>query len=129
MTFTGFNLDPAEFEATQNLYVGYFQNQEASPQFQFSKRLQEALQNSPRHYAVDVNTIKNANRDNILEIVKSQLANAGEYTFYFVGNVDVETLKPLVEQYIASIPGKAVPAAKITTAGLGLKTEIGRAHV
>ena len=69
-----------------------------------------------------MNTIKNANRDNILEIVKSQLANAGEYTFYFVGNVDVETLKPLVEQYIASIPGKAVPAAKITTAGLGLKT-------
>ncbi len=122
MTFTGFNLDAAEFEATQNLYTGYYQNQEANPQFQFSKRLMEALQNSPRHYALDVNTIKNANRDNILNIVKSQLANAGEYTFYFVGNVDVETLKPLVEQYIASIPGKAVADKKITTVGLGLKT-------
>ncbi|MFG6381475.1 MAG: insulinase family protein [Muribaculum sp.] len=122
MTFTGFNLDAAEFEATQNLYTGYYQNQEANPQFQFSKRLMEALQNSPRHYALDVNTIKNANRDNILNIVKSQLANAGEYTFYFVGNVDVEALKPLVEQYIASIPGKAVADKKITTVGLGLKT-------
>ena len=47
-----------------------------------------------------------------LQVGGSVLYHELEYTFYFVGNVDVETLKPLVEQYIASIPGKAVPAAK-----------------
>ena len=48
-------------------------------------------------YPVTVDLLKNASRDKILDIIHTELANPGEYTFFFVGNVDVEALKPLVE--------------------------------
>ena len=41
------------------------------------------------------------------------LANPADYTFYFVGNIDMDTFKPLMEQYIATLPtnGKSVEYA------------------
>jgi zinc protease len=35
---------------------------------------------------------------------KSLFSDASGFTFYFVGNIDLKTLKPLVEQYLASLP-------------------------
>ena len=35
---------------------------------------------------------------------KDRFADASDFTFLFVGNVDTVTLKPLVEKYLASLP-------------------------
>jgi zinc protease len=43
--------------------------------------------------------------DSALAFYRARFADAGRFTFVFVGNVDLPTLKPLVEQYIASLPG------------------------
>ncbi|MDE6115594.1 MAG: insulinase family protein [Muribaculum sp.] len=120
-TFTGFTISPDDFSSTQNLYVGALKNQEALPAYQFNKQLLEYLFKSGRSHAVDVNTIENADRGRILEIVGSQLANAADYTFYFVGNVDIDALKPLVEQYIATLPAVAGKTAPVKLAGLGIE--------
>lgn len=114
MTFKDVTITQDEFDATKNLFAGYLQNQEANPEFQFGKQLKEYLYKSSRMYPVTVDLLKNASRDKILDIIHTELANPGEYTFFFVGNVDVEALKPLVEQYIASLPGKAVKDEPIT---------------
>ena len=42
--------------------------------------------------------------DRIIEIYKERFADANDFTFYFVGDIDIETLKPLLEQYIATLP-------------------------
>lgn len=39
-----------------------------------------------------------------LAFYKDRFADAGDFTFVFVGNVDTVSLKPLVEKYIASLP-------------------------
>ena len=96
----------------QNMYAGYLQNQEATPDFQFSKNLTKALYSNPRNQMLTVDVIKAADRQGVLDIAKQMTANAADYTFVFVGNVDAEALKPLVEQYIASIPGNAKKATK-----------------
>ncbi len=57
--------------------------------------------------------IDGVDRSRSLAIVKDALSNAGEYTFYFVGSFDVDSLKPLVEQYIASLPGKATEVKQV----------------
>ena len=44
------------------------------------------------------------NYDRILEIAKERTANAAGYTFVFVGSFDDATIRPLIEQYIASLP-------------------------
>ncbi len=120
-TFTEFTISPDDFTATQNIYEGICKNQEAQPAYQFSKQLLEYLFKTGRAHSIDVATIKNADRDRILEIVNAQLANAAEYTFYFVGNIDLDVFKPLVEQYIATLPAKAVKPEAVKLAGLGIE--------
>lgn len=112
MMFTGLNITEDEFTAMQNTYTGYLQNQEATPNYQFNKNLTKALYSNPRNQALSVDVINAADRQEILDMSKQMLANAADYTFVFVGNIDVATFKPLVEQYIASLPGDAKKAVK-----------------
>lgn len=111
--FTGFNVSADEFKALQELYVGLIQNQEANPQYVFSRDLSKALYKSPYRQTMSVDDVKNADREVIINTVRGQLDNAADYTFVFVGNVDPETLKPLVEQYIATLPANASAATKM----------------
>ena len=43
----------------------------------------------------------------VTEIYKERFANAGDFNFVFVGNIDMKTFKPLLEQYIASLPASS----------------------
>lgn len=104
MTFTGLTVTPDEFVAMQNLYKGVIQNQEQNPSFVFQKKVQEFLYASPNKQVFGVSDIEKANRENILSIIREQLANAAEFTFVFSGNFNEAELKTLVEQYIASLP-------------------------
>ena len=104
MTFTGLTVTPDEFIAMQNLYNGVIQNQAQNPNFVFQKKVQEFLYSSPNKQVFGVSDIEKANRENILSIIREQLANAAEFTFVFSGNFDEAELKALVEQYIASLP-------------------------
>ena len=104
MTFTGLTVTEDEFAAMQNLYKGLIHNQEQNPNFIFQKKVQEFLYTSPNKQVLGVGDIEKANRENILSIIREQLANAGDFTFVFSGNFDEAELKTLVEQYIASLP-------------------------
>lgn len=104
MTFTGLTVTPDEFVAMQNLYKGVIQNQEQNPNFVFQKKVQEFLYSSPNKQVFGVSDIEKANREDILSIIREQLANAAEFTFVFSGNFDEAELKALVEQYIATLP-------------------------
>ena len=42
-----------------------------------------------------------------LEIHLDKFANAADFTFIFVGNVDPQSIRPDIERYIASLPGSA----------------------
>jgi len=42
----------------------------------------------------------------MMQIVKERTANAANYTFIFVGAFDEAVIRPYIEQYIASLPGK-----------------------
>jgi zinc protease len=48
------------------------------------------------------------NLDRSIQIYKERFANAGDFTFFLVGAFDEETIKPLLEKYIGSLPGKPV---------------------
>ena len=113
MTFTNLNYDAKEFEALQGMYAGALKNQEATPAFKFNELLLDKMTKSPRQSMITVDKINQASVKDIQEMAEALTANVADYTFIFVGNVTPETLKPLVEQYIASIPG--MPAMAIRT--------------
>lgn len=111
--FTDLNVSADEFKALQELYAGVLQNQEANPQFIFQRDLLKSLYKSPYFHAMTVDDVRQANREEILKTIHGQLANAADYTFVIVGNVDPVTLKPLVEQYVATLPANASTATGI----------------
>lgn len=121
--FTQFNMSADEFQATQNMITGFLHNQETNPQYIFSRDLRKALYDTPRKSALTVEAVENASLDEINKIVKDMTANAADYTFFFVGNVDMDELKTLCEQYIATLPGDAATASKapVVDGSLGVK--------
>ena len=81
----------------------------------FSDTLTYSMFNGdPRFAAATVARAQAADYSRMLATAKGLLANAADYTFIFVGNVDEATLRPLLENYIASLPskGKATKAGK-----------------
>ena len=110
MNFTNFSYTPEEFLAAQKQYEGILKNQETNPQYVFSRDLAKALYENPRRQAMSVEAINGATLDQTLDIAHKMTANAADYTFYFVGNIDMDTFRPLVEQYIATLPADKATA-------------------
>lgn len=126
MTMTDMELTEDEFTAFQNMYSGLMQNQSANPQFIFSKNLMSSLIKSPKAQMVTAESIKASNREDVLAMAHNATANAADYTFFFVGNIDTDSLKPLVEQYIASLPGDAAKSVKDATPDTSIEIIAGR---
>jgi zinc protease len=55
-----------------------------------------------RPYTVE--TIKDINLDKAYNFYRDRFADAGDFTFTFVGNFDINTIKPYIENYIAALP-------------------------
>jgi zinc protease len=77
------------------------------PESALSDSLQYILTNrSWRTKPFNVDDLKAVNLDRIMQIAKERTANAANYTFTFIGNFDEAVIRPLIEQYIASLPAK-----------------------
>lgn len=103
-TFTETNFKPDEFAATQNMIKGVLANQESTPEFTFSKMVVSNLFSSPARNMITTAIIDEASLEKTDQIVDTMLSDAADFTFVFVGNIDLDTFKPLLEQYIATLP-------------------------
>lgn len=114
--FTSVTYQEDEFTATQHLYAGLLENQELDPQFIFSRDLQKSLYASPYKQVITANDVRQASRENIEKATRAMVSDAGEWSFTFTGNFNVDTLKALCTKYIANLPapgkGKKLPAIK-----------------
>ncbi len=115
MTFVDYQITEDDFATTQNTYAGVLANQESNPQYVFQKELSKALMKSPAGHAITPEDIRAAKREDVLNIIHGATANAADYTFFFVGDIDLDTLKPLLEQYIATLPANTATAVKSYT--------------
>ncbi|MDE6643874.1 MAG: insulinase family protein [Muribaculaceae bacterium] len=102
--FTAPNFSEEEFAAMQSSLEGTLANQERTPDFIFRRDVLKSSYKAAAAQAVTVETVKAAKLDQIREIYSMMTANAGDYEFFFVGNVDLDSIKPLLEQYVATLP-------------------------
>ncbi len=112
--FTEFNMFPDEFQAAQNMFKGVLANQEATPDYAFSSLIKSTLYPAASMQMISTAIIDAADSEVTDGIVKDMLANAADFTFYFVGNIDLDTFKPLMEQYIATLPAAPVKEADLS---------------
>ncbi len=80
-------------------------NLEQMPQMKFQRFLMETLYNNERIFVISGDVVEKANINDVEKVGNRLFSNVAGATLYVVGNVDAATLKPLVEKYIASLPG------------------------
>ena len=114
MAFTNYNITEDDFAAAQSSIAGILGNQEAQPEYIFGKDVMQTMYASPLKQVISSDDIKNADRGAILDIIHGLTANAADYTFVFTGNIDMATFKPMLEQYIATLPADAAKAGQAT---------------
>jgi zinc protease len=77
----------------------------AQPMGAFQEAITEAMtQNHPRARTPTPEMIDRMDLDRSMAFYKDRFADAGDFTFVFVGTIDPARLKPLVEKYLASLP-------------------------
>lgn len=103
-TFTEMSISADEFAAAQNMFKGVLANQESTPEFAFSKLVKSTMTTAPAEQMICGAVIDAADRDASVAIVRDMLDDAADFTFVFVGNIDLDTFKPFMEQYIATLP-------------------------
>jgi zinc protease len=80
-------------------------NQRSRPEFAFDEALASALwQDHPRAQPMTLERVDQMDLDKSLAFYEERLADAGDFVFVFVGSFDSDTLRPLVERYLASLP-------------------------
>lgn len=109
LNFTNIKKDEKSYASLMTMLETSLKNQAISPDAAFSDSLMCTLySHNPRFRQLKVEDLKKANYDRILQIAKERTANAGDFTFTFVGNFDEAAIRPLIEQYIASLPANGV---------------------
>jgi zinc protease len=105
LRFTAPRADPTAFAAMKAQALASMANQSASPEVLFNRTLASALSgNHPRRQPESPETVAKWNLDTALAFYRARFANPSNFTFVFVGSFTLETMRPLVETYLASLP-------------------------
>ncbi len=97
--------DTSAFQALLQQFDQVLKNKDANPAAVFSDTVQMTLGGgSPRVRPLSAEMLRELNLDEMLAIYRDRFADLGDFTFLFVGNVDLAVLKPLVEQWLAPLP-------------------------
>jgi len=139
LRFTAPRADPTVFAAMKARALAMLADRSASPDALFDETLASALSgNHLRRQPETSATVAKWNLATSLAFYKARFADASNFTFVFVGSFTPETIRPLIETYIASLPathahetwrdhGVSPPAGVVQTTvrkGIAPKSEV-----
>lgn len=105
--FTAPRADEEAFQSTMERTKAMLKNMELNPNLTLSDSLTKVLYNDhPLRLRMNVEEYDKVDYAKAMEMYKDRFADPNNFVFTFVGNIDVETFKPLVEQYLASLKKK-----------------------
>ena len=104
--FTEVRRDSSAFVSFKTRNKMIMQNIMSNPQYYFADQVSRIMsQDHPRGggfpTAEDIDKIE---LDKALSIYKERFADAGDFTFFLVGNFDIEEIKPKLALYLGSLP-------------------------
>lgn len=105
LNFTAPRMDEEAYASFENRMIAQLKNVELNPMVAFSDSLTKAIYNdNPRAMRIDVADFKKISYPRIMEMYKECFGDASGFVFTFVGNIDTDSIRPLVEQYLATLP-------------------------
>jgi zinc protease len=123
---------PRKDEELLEVYINNQKTQLASaqvnPDYQFSKRLNQIIAdgNLRAMSIYDPNDLDKIDMERGIEIFADRFGNAANFEFFFTGNIDLDTFKPLLEQYLGSLPSD--PELKDDYKDLGIRAPRGKSE-
>jgi zinc protease len=104
--FTSPRKDENAFKVIQQQMEASLANKSKDPNSVFMDTVSYVMGNyHPRRKPLTLQSLKDIDYNKAYEIYKQRFANAGDFVFTFVGNFQPQQILPLVEKYIASLPG------------------------
>ena len=105
LTFTQPRADAEAFRVMTGQLTAGLANRQAQPDTAFEDTLTAALtQNHVRAQPMTPALVSQMNLDKSMAFYKDRFADASDFTFVLVGSFDLQTIKPLVERYLGSLP-------------------------
>jgi zinc protease len=123
--FTAPRKDVETYKGLMEQQKGGLANRSNDPNSVFADSVSAILGNyNVRRTGPSIEKLNQVSLDRAFEIYKERFADASDFTFVFVGNFDVEKIKPMLEQYLGSLPsinrketakdlGITIPAGKL----------------
>lgn len=104
--FTDLNKDTEAYQSFISKQKGFLGNLMSNPQFYFSDQLGKFKNEGNDRYTgfPTPEALDKADYDLAYKKYQQRFADAGDFHFYFVGNVDEAKLKEFSKKYIASLP-------------------------
>ena len=104
--FTQPRKDPEAFQSFITKQKGIVPNLLAEPEnYFFDQFMRIKSRHNPRVEAIpSPEDIDKINFDRIFEIYRERFSDASGFTFFFVGAFSTDSIKPLIETYLASLP-------------------------
>lgn len=125
--FTAPRKDADAFAAWKGQMTAFLSNRDANPQAAFFDELTKASGNGHlRRQPPSMERIEAVNLDTAFSFYQDRFADAGDFTFVFVGNVDEARLESLAATYLASLPSTG---RKDKWRDVGVKPPKGRTEV
>jgi zinc protease len=105
LKFTAPRFDKTAHDAYMQRFISYVENMANDP----NKIMNDSISlittaYSPRTVILNSETLSTVSVDDIEKIYKKRFTGADEFVFFIVGNIDEETVKPMVEKYIGGLP-------------------------
>ena len=105
--FTNINKDQESYDNMMKTTELMLKNKLLQPESVFSDSLSLTLSCHNKRFApMTTADLQKVNYDRILQIAKEQTSNAAAFTFTIIGNYDDATIRPLIEQYLGSLPSQ-----------------------
>ena len=125
--FTSPRKDSVAFQGLMNRTLSLLKNRNASSKVVYNDSLTATLyDHNPRTAPVTREVAEKADYDRILEIYKDRFSDASNFKAVFIGKIDMAALRPLLCQYLATLPTthKAEKTNKAKVAQLVKKNEV-----
>src|SRR5690606_22326895 len=103
--FTEPRIESDVFQGIMSKQLNMLANRDNDPNFVYSKATMNALYgNNIRRIPYGKEELEKVNQERALEIYKDRFADASDFTFFIVGSITEDEIKPYLENYLAALP-------------------------
>ena len=114
LRFQAPRMDADAFESYKTRMKAQLENAKANPLSTINDTLAISMYgHHPRIVMMQPENVDEINYQRGLEMFADRFADASDFTFYFVGNIDMDAVKPLIAQYLGALPNKQRQEAAI----------------